>query len=71
MRPVAFTTARPSARPGPGPRLWIWHILGLMRQRRDLARMDDRMLADIGVTRSEAMIEAGRPIWDVPQHWLR
>jgi uncharacterized protein YjiS (DUF1127 family) len=33
--------------------------------RRHLAQMDDRMLKDIGLTRSEALEEAGRAPWDV------
>ncbi|WP_428925162.1 DUF1127 domain-containing protein [Marinibacterium sp. SX1] len=33
------------------------------RTRNDLARLEDHMLADIGVTRSEAQKEARRPFW--------
>lgn len=33
------------------------------RQRRLLAELDDRMLADIGITREEALREAYRPFW--------
>ena len=44
-------------------------LLGLYRQRRTLANMDTQRLADIGVTRSEADMEAKRPVWDVPGHW--
>ena len=35
-------------------------MIALWRQRRALARLDDRALADIGVT---------RPAWDVPTTW--
>ncbi|MDZ4313036.1 MAG: DUF1127 domain-containing protein [Cypionkella sp.] len=41
------------------------------RQRAQLARLDDAMLADIGVTPREAATEAARPAWDVPSNWLR
>lgn len=34
-----------------------------------LVEMDDAMLADIGLTRGEALAEAARPIWDVPANW--
>lgn len=44
-------------------------MIALWRQRRALARLDDRALADIGVTRTEAMAEAARPAWDVPTTW--
>ena len=45
-------------------------MVALHRQRRDLAKLDDRALKDIGVSRYEAQIEAARPAWDVPHHWL-
>ena len=36
-----------------------------MRTRRMLARLDDRMLSDIGISRADALEEAGRVPWDV------
>ena len=33
------------------------------RQRRSLAQLDDHMLRDIGKTRAEALMEAGKPFW--------
>ena len=39
------------------------------RQRQVLARLDDRTLADIGLTRTQALAEAARPAWDVPGNW--
>ncbi|MDU8929580.1 DUF1127 domain-containing protein [Alisedimentitalea sp. MJ-SS2] len=44
-------------------------LLSLRRQRSRLARLDAKALADIGLTRDEAMTEAKRPIWDVPATW--
>jgi uncharacterized protein YjiS (DUF1127 family) len=41
------------------------------RQRRHLARLDDAALADVGLSRRAAMIEAARPVWDVPASWRR
>ncbi len=35
------------------------------RTRRMLGEMDDRMLADIGVGRGDALEEAARPMWDL------
>jgi uncharacterized protein YjiS (DUF1127 family) len=32
-------------------------------QRRRLAEMDERLLADIGVDRAAAFVEAGKPFW--------
>lgn len=37
------------------------------RQRGALARLDDAGLADIGLTRDQAIAEASR--WDVPTNW--
>lgn len=37
------------------------------RQRRSLLALDDRMLADIGISRSQAYGEADRPFFDLPQ----
>ena len=44
-------------------------LLGLYRQRRKLADLDPKRLADIGVTPAQAEVEAKRPVWDVPGHW--
>lgn len=35
------------------------------QQRRALARLDDRLLADIGISRVDALREADRPSWKV------
>lgn len=39
------------------------------RQRRALARLDDTALADLGISRADAVQEAKRPLWDVPASW--
>jgi uncharacterized protein YjiS (DUF1127 family) len=41
----------------------------MARTRRDLARLDEHLLRDIGLTRHEAETEAFRAPWDVPPHW--
>lgn len=51
------------------PALALSSMLGLYRQRRALARLDDARLADLGLTRAEAHAEATRPLWDVPPNW--
>jgi uncharacterized protein YjiS (DUF1127 family) len=33
------------------------------RQRRELAQLDDHMLRDIGITRADALAEAGKVFW--------
>lgn len=43
--------------------------LALRAERKHLATLDDARLCDIGMTREQALSEAARPIWDVPQGW--
>ncbi|SLN58484.1 hypothetical protein AQS8620_02595 [Aquimixticola soesokkakensis] len=53
----------------------LWSALAQMqavsRQRKALADLDPDLLDDIGVTASEARIEAQRPAWDVRASWTR
>lgn len=49
----------------------IRRAVSLKRQRRRLARLDDRALQDIGVSRSEADAEARRFVWDAPEFWQK
>ncbi len=57
----AFIPARPAR---PSLRAWLGLVMRTAQTRRDLAAMDDRMLADIGVTTTTAKTEAARPAWD-------
>jgi uncharacterized protein YjiS (DUF1127 family) len=41
--------------------LGVWR--DRIRQRREIARLDDRMLADIGLSQVEASREANKPFW--------
>ena len=49
----------------------LTQMLSIRKQRRQLRKMDARALSDIGLTRTEAVEESRRPMWDVPAHWLR
>ena len=66
----AQTLARPYAL---ASRASFWSVLtktiALAHQRAALARLDDHLLEDIGVTRDEARAEADRAPWDAPAHW--
>ncbi|MEM8776656.1 MAG: DUF1127 domain-containing protein [Pseudomonadota bacterium] len=45
-----------------------WNLVQMIatyRQRRALARLDDRALNDIGITRQDAEKEAKRVFWDI------
>ena len=44
---------------------WLNRILQAVESRRHLAEMDRRMLADIGISRAEALDEAARAPWDL------
>ena len=46
-------------------------MLALGRSRTALSQLEDRALADIGLTQAQARREASRPIWDVPANWLK
>ncbi|WP_108815284.1 DUF1127 domain-containing protein [Loktanella sp. Alg231-35] len=56
----------------PKPRS-IWARLGqvfaVRRQRQHLQMLDEHLLNDIGVTRSEALQEGEKMPWDAPAHW--
>ncbi|MBB97111.1 MAG: hypothetical protein CML68_21245 [Rhodobacteraceae bacterium] len=55
----------------PVARLHLRAYYDLWRQRRQLAKLDDSALTDIGIRRDEALREAARPFWDAPTHWRR
>jgi uncharacterized protein YjiS (DUF1127 family) len=42
---------------------WCARCSARSRQRQALAKLDDRLLEDIGVTRQQAIAEAGKPSW--------
>lgn len=65
---TATVATRRVQKVGSGPRLWslIRAALTTQRQRHELARLDDRSLLDLGLTRDQVRQEAKRPIWDQP-----
>jgi uncharacterized protein YjiS (DUF1127 family) len=46
-------------------------LIQLHAGRQALARLEGHLLSDVGLDRDQAVAEARRPIWDVPQTWLR
>jgi len=63
--PLSFAAPRPNLLARLGAALAVRH------QRRQLAAMEAHRLADLGLTRAQALAEAERPMWNVPSHWLR
>jgi len=67
VRPLARPAMRPLARLGASvARAWraFEHVQEVWVARRRIQDLDDRMLRDLGITRSQALYEASRPIWD-------
>jgi len=42
--------------------------LEVARQRRHLLTLDERILKDVGISRADALREASRQFWDIPEH---
>ena len=42
----------------------VWIAFEKVRQRRILLELDDRLLADIGITREQAVQEAQKRFWE-------
>lgn len=49
----------------------LLRMMAMGRSRRRLADLDDHLLRDVGLSRSEARRESERPAWNAPDHWLR
>lgn len=65
------TFPRHPARPALGFIARFFAASDMARSRRRLASLDPHLLADIGLTRTEAVEEAERAAWDVPAFWRR
>ncbi len=63
-----FTSSAIHSRPA-NRKSGIMGYVDLYHQRRALAKLDNARLADLGLSRQEADVEAGRAFWDAPQHW--
>ncbi len=53
------------------PFAWVARAFEARRERKALSRLDRSVLSDIGLSESQARDEATRPLWDVPDHWLK
>jgi len=41
----------------------VLHWMEVKKQRKHLARLDDRMLKDIGLSRGQVQVEISKPFW--------
>jgi uncharacterized protein YjiS (DUF1127 family) len=69
-RIIPLSTSAQSTAPAPqgAGRGWLarlHEILSVAATRRQLAEADDRMLADLGISRAQARFEASRAPWDL------
>ena len=62
-RAASLSTATPATM---GLLSRVADALAIRRQRRALLALDDRMLADVGLSRADAYREAHRPFLDMP-----
>jgi len=53
----------PRGLPGDGLLAWLRAAAARWRERRLLWELDERMLHDIGISRSQAIAEAQKPFW--------
>lgn len=49
----------------------LGQIIAVAHQRRRLARLDDHLLNDIGVTRAQAIEESRQNTWTAPDYWRK
>jgi len=67
VRPRAQLGALPVAQVGAWPAR-AWHVFKRRREvwaaRRQIRDLDERILRDLGITRSQALYGASRPFWD-------
>ncbi len=66
--PLRHDSLTSFAHPVPRRRSWLDRLrlwIGVAREREALARLDARLLSDIGVSAEAADREARRPCWDI------
>ncbi|MEM7719994.1 MAG: DUF1127 domain-containing protein [Pseudomonadota bacterium] len=51
--------------------LILLQALSIWRERQTLRELDDHLLQDLGLTRTDVEMETKRPVWDAPNRWLR
>ncbi len=47
---------------------YFLNCLDVARQRRQLLALDETKLRDVGISRTDALREANRQFWDIPEH---
>lgn len=72
---MAYVVSPANARRERNNRFSFWNSFSLAvaawRQRRALESLPPERLQDLGLTEDQVRIEAQKPIWNVPAHWMR
>lgn len=64
-----LTANRPALRTSPSLFATVARLFAVRRQRAVLKTLDDSRLADLGLTRAQALAESRRSLWDAPESW--
>ena len=68
---LAHVSLSPRPLSRPEPLRFLLRAMLMKGSRRRLLDLDEHLLRDVGITRQQARLEAERPCWDAPAHWLR
>ncbi|MEO0915574.1 MAG: DUF1127 domain-containing protein [Pseudomonadota bacterium] len=49
----------------------VLKAFSIWRERQHLNTLDDHLLKDVGLTRTDVETETKRAVWDAPNRWLR
>jgi len=67
MTTTAYSATSVAARPSFGTGMVAFLVASAkrMKQRQELAELDERMLKDCGISKADQVREAGKPFWAV------
>jgi len=70
LPPQSVRRARLDDNRRPRDKLSLLACLEVARQRRQLITLDERTPKDVGISRADAVREAGRDFWDIPEEHM-
>ncbi len=66
---MAFITTSSAPRGSKFSLTRMKQAFAVLRQRRQLAQLDNAALQDMGLSQADVDFELKRSVWDVPAHW--